>query len=192
MKCVSTRAAVAALILGMALPMQAGAGECGLSCCIGAGIDGVGSSTGLSVSLQYDTMLMKTNKQGSSTVAPTTIIANNLAARGMMSMYSVSTKMTMQKITANIVYRMDENNAFLLAAPYVINDMEMLMGMKGMGGITYSTITMNTIRGVGDLSLTWLRDIYKDADYVPASASPPASVSRRRPANTGRATVPVR
>jgi len=140
------------------------ASECGLSCCIAAGVDGVGSNVGLTVSLQYDTMYMKTNKQGTSSIAPTTIISNELAGRA--GGYAVSTNMVMQKIAANLSYRLDEDNAFILTVPYVINDMDMLMGMKMMAAspIRYSNMTMDTISGLGDVSLLYMRDLYKDTD----------------------------
>jgi len=160
---------ILAFALAMPLSMmtfnqQAVASECGLSCCIAAGVDGIGSSVGLTVSMQYDTMLMKTNKQGTTKVAPTTIISNELTGRA--GGYAVSTAMTMQKIATNIAYRMDEDNAFLLTTPYVINDMDMMMGMKMMAGsnISYSNMKMDTIRGLGDMSLLYIRDVYKDAD----------------------------
>ncbi len=154
-----------ALVLStMFFNQQVLASECGLSCCIAAGVDGIGSNVGLTASLQYDTMYMRTNKQGTNNVAPTTIIANTLAGRA--GMYAVSSRMTMQKIAANLAYRMDEDNAFILTVPYVINDMDMLMGMKmmPMSPITYSTSTLQTIQGLGDVSLMYMRDVYKDAD----------------------------
>ena len=157
-------AALTVALSGLAFQQQAQASECGLSCCIGAGIDGISSDTGLTVSLQYDTMLMKTNKQGTSDIANDTIIANALAGRA--GMYGVSSKMTMQKYTANFSYRLDEDNAFVLTVPYVINDMDMRMGMKmmAMSPIMYSNSTMETIEGMGDMALLYLRDIYKDAE----------------------------
>lgn len=138
------------------------ASECGLSCCIAAGVDGVGSATGLTVSLQYDTMYMKTNKQGTSDISPQQIIANRLAAGGVM-MYGVSNDMVMQKIAANISYRMDEDNAFILTVPYVINDMEMMMA-RAATPTMYMKSNMETVQGLGDMSLLYLRDIYKDAE----------------------------
>ena len=179
-----------AAALNMLAVSHAQAGECGLSCCIGAGVDGVGSATGLTVSLQYDTMLMKTNKQGTSEIAPDTIIANALAGRA--GMYGVSTKMTMQKYTANFSYRMDEDNAFVLTVPYVINDMDMRMGMKMMvmSPIMYSNSTMETIEGVGDIALLYLRDVYKDAEMrtrqrfsVGVGLKAPTGKSKSRAAN---------
>ena len=158
-------AIAAAMVMTMiSVNQQAAASECGLSCCIGAGIDGVGSNVGLTMSLQYDAMYMKTNLQGSNEIAPDTIIANALAGRA--GMYAVSADMTMQKIAANISYRLDEDNAFILTVPYIINDMNMRMGMKmmAMSPIMYSNNDMDTIRGMGDVSLMYMRDLYKDAD----------------------------
>lgn len=156
-------AAVAA-VLTMAAPQIASASECGLSCCIAAGVEGVGSSTGLTVTAQYDTMNMKTILQGTTKVTPDQAIQNALA--GKAGMYSVPTKMVMQKYGLNFAYRMDEDNAFVLTVPYIINDMDMRMGMKMMPAspIMYSNMTMDTIQGLGDVSLIYLRDVYKDAD----------------------------
>jgi len=154
-----------ALVLStISFNQQLQASECGLSCCIAAGVDGVGSNVGLTLSLQYDTMYMKTNKQGTSSLAPATIISNELAGRA--GSYAVSTNMTMQKIAANLSYRMDEDNAFIMTLPYVMNDMDMLMGMKMMPGspIMYRNMTMETIQGLGDVSLLYMRDLYKDRD----------------------------
>ncbi len=155
-------AMTAALV--MAAPNKAAASECGLSCCIAAGVDGVGSSTGFAATLQYDTMNMKTILQGTTKVTPDQAIQSALA--GKAGMYSVPTKMVMSKISTNISYRMDEDNAFVLSVPYIINDMDMRMGMKmmAMSPIMYSNMTMDTIKGIGDTSLIYLRDIYKDAD----------------------------
>ncbi|MDQ6976277.1 MAG: hypothetical protein Q9M22_06925 [Mariprofundaceae bacterium] len=140
------------------------ASECGLSCCIAAGVDGIGSSTGLSVSLQLDSMQMKSIRQGTSKVSAQSVINNNLAVRPNGVMYVVPTKMVMTKIATNFSYRLDENNAFVLTVPYIINDMEMLRGMKTPAGIRNSKLTMDTIQGLGDMSLLYIRDVWKDAD----------------------------
>ena len=165
MKYVKTWGVAVAITLSMlALQQKAWASECGLSCCIAAGVDGVSSDTGLTISLQYDTMIMGTNKQGSSDIANDTIISNELAGRS--GMFGVASDMVMQKIAANLSYRMDENNAFVLTVPYHINDMDMRMGMKmmAMSPITYSNSTMDTVKGLGDVSLLYLRDVYKDVE----------------------------
>jgi len=158
-----SRLLFALLLTGFAA--NASASECGLSCCIAAGVEGVGSANGLSITTQFDLMNMKMIKQGTSKLSSTQVINNNLATRPAMSMYSVPTKMTMQKIGVNAAYRMDENNAFVLTVPYVINDMEMTMGMKTPAGITYRPMTMETISGLSDISLLYLRDVYKDNDF---------------------------
>ncbi len=149
----------------MTVSTQVRASECGLSCCIAAGVEGVGSSTGFSMSAQYDWMKMQTIRRGTVEVSPTQAITDALA--GKTGMYSVPTKMIMQKYSVNMNYRMDENNAFVLTVPYIINDMDMMMGMRMMmptNPITYSNMTMETIKGLGDVSLVYLRDLYKDTD----------------------------
>jgi len=146
------------------VPTNLQASECGLSCCVAAGMDGVGSSTGLSVSLQLDSMLMKSIRQSTTKLSSQTVIQNNLAPRANGSMYVVPTKMVMEKIAANFSYRLDEDDAFVLTIPYIKNDMDMLRGMKTAAGITYSSIKMDTIQGLGDISLLYLRDVWKDAD----------------------------
>ncbi len=154
----------ALLFSSLSLPQQSSASECGLSCCIAAGMDGVGSNNGLNISLQYDTMIMKTNKAGTTTISPTQIINDKLASV-TTGMYAVSTKMVMQKIAANVSYRIDQDNALLLTLPYVINDMDMQMGMKMMGNITYKNMTMDTIQGMGDISLLYIRNLYMDSEF---------------------------
>ncbi|HKI62782.1 MAG TPA: hypothetical protein VKA31_10850 [Mariprofundaceae bacterium] len=142
------------LLLALTIISLAGhahASECGLSCCIAAGVEGVGSATGLTVTTQYDLMNMKTIKQGTTELTSQqarTITGTNLA---------VPTKMVMQKFGVNVAYRMDEDNAFVFTIPYIINDMDML-NPAGM------PMTMPTISGLGDVSLIYLRDVYKDAD----------------------------
>lgn len=138
--------AVMLILMGAA---QADASECGLSCCIAAGVEGVGSSNGLSVSAQYELMDMKTIRQGTTKLSPQqarTITGTNL---------SVPTKMTMQKISTNLAYRVDEDQAVVLTVPYLINDMEMLSA-------TGMPMTMDTISGLGDISMVYLHDVYTD------------------------------
>ena len=151
MKTTNIMGVVVAATLSLAASMPAMASECGLSCCIAAGVEGVGSATGFTATVQYDTMDMETILQGTTKLTP-----DQARTSGMMNV-SVPTKMVMQKISTNISYRMDEDNAFILSVPYIINDMDMLnpMGMP---------MKMNTIEGIGDASLIYLRDLYKDAE----------------------------
>jgi len=144
----SGRSALLAMLILLAAS-HAQASECGLSCCIAAGVEGVGSANGLSVTAQYELMDMKTILQGTTKLSPQqarTITGTNL---------SVPTKMTMQKISTNIAYRVDEDQAVVLTIPYLINDMEMLSAM-GMN------MTMDTISGLGDISAVYLHDVYTD------------------------------
>jgi len=153
-----------ALNITILTPITSAAYECGLSCCVAAGVDGVGSAEGFNVTMQYERMDMKTLKEGTSTSNANAVLQKNLAAKGMMAMYSVPTKMVMQKFSTNIAYRMDDKNAFLLTVPYVINDMDMDMGMNKAGGIQVTKMKMNTISGLGDASLIYLRDMWKDTE----------------------------
>jgi len=152
------------LMMGAA-PQSVQAAECGLSCCIAAGVYGVGSSTGLSLSLQSDQMWMKTIHQGQRSISPQGVIQQKLAAAANGSMYAAPTSMTMRKVTVNVSYRMNEQSALLLTIPYVSNDMTMQRGMKMMGGaIRYQDVVMNTVQGLGDISLIYLHDAWKDQD----------------------------
>jgi len=184
------RLALALIFMGAAT--SANASECGLSCCIAAGVEGVGSATGWSITTQLDLMDMKTIKQGTTSITPVEVINNNLAARPVGSRYIVPAKMTMQKIAVNAAYRMDEDNAFVLTMPYIINDMEMMMGMKTPGGTTYSPMKMDTISGLGDISLIYLRDLYKDTDFrtrqrfsIGVGIKAPTGKHKARNPNTG-------
>ncbi|MDQ6963164.1 MAG: hypothetical protein Q9M28_11680 [Mariprofundaceae bacterium] len=141
------------------------ASECGLSCCIAAGVDGVGSANGLSVTAQYDYMTMKTIKQGLNTVALRDVIQKNLSTRTNGSRYGGSTEMVMQKFSVNAAYRINQESAVVLTVPYLINDMKMEMGMKMMGNVSFNNTTMDTVQGVGDVSLVYLHDVYKDDEY---------------------------
>lgn len=143
---------VLAAALSMTATNSATASECGLSCCIAAGVEGIGSSLGFSITAQYDSMNMETIKQGT-----TELTTQQALDTGASPMYAIPTKMVMTKISTSIAYRHDEDNAFILSIPYIINDMDMQRrnGMK---------MTMDTISGIGDVSFIYLRDIYKDAD----------------------------
>ncbi len=158
------RTITAAWLAAALFSSAAQAAECGLSCCIAAGVEGVGSATGLSVSTQYEWMKMKTILQGTVKRSPQQAIAANLAGRPMMAMHAVPTQMIMQKFSVNASWRFTENDALVLTVPWIINDMDMLMGMNTMTGIRYTPMRMDTIRGLGDISLMYLRDLWKDAD----------------------------
>jgi len=162
-KCLAISFAIVTTMLTHA--STASASECGLSCCIAAGIDGVGSHTGLNASLIGDFMLMETIKQGTTNITPSQIIDEQLAAvpTGMMGMFAVPTKMVMQKTGLNLSYRTDEDNAFVVTLPYIKNDMDMRVGKKdAFGNITTRTVKMDTIQGLGDISLLYMFDVYKD------------------------------
>jgi len=184
-------ATLCGLMLAVAgMTTNAQASECGLSCCIAAGVDGVSSGTGIGLTAQYDWMRMKTIRQGTSKISPTQVIDNDLATRANGSMHMVPTEMIMQKISFNAAYRWNEDNAAVLTVPYIINDMKMMRGMKMMTGNTYTSTVMDTIKGVGDISLVYLHDVYKDADFrtrqrfsVGAGIKAPTGENKKRSAN---------
>ncbi len=158
------RTITAAWLIAALLSATAQAAECGLSCCIAAGVEGAGSANGLSISTQYEWMTMKTILRGTTNISPQQAIAANLAGRPTMAKYSVPARMIMQKFSVNAAWRFTENDALVLTVPWIINDMDMLMGMKTMTGIRYMPMRMDTINGLGDISLMYLRDLWKDAD----------------------------
>jgi len=141
------------------------ASECGLSCCIAAGVEGVGSGNGLSFTTQYDYMEMKTIKQGSTTVSLQDVIRNHLKNQANGAKFGGSTKMIMQKWSVNAAYRINQESAVILTVPYLINDMQMQMGMNNLGNVMFSNTTMDTVQGLGDVSFVYLHDVYKDDEY---------------------------
>ncbi|MDX8389440.1 MAG: hypothetical protein R8M38_03020 [Mariprofundaceae bacterium] len=187
------RVATAFALLILMIPNPASASECGLSCCIAAGVDGVSGNTGFSITAQYELMQMRTILSNTTEVAAESVIQAQFNKGGSTTAYSVPTDMTMQKLSINASWRIDEDNALVLTVPYIINNMDMRMGMKmgsddaSMGGSmdmgedtgmdntmpsmsrvmaedmpSFSHMAMDTVSGIGDVSLVYLRDIYKD------------------------------
>ncbi len=131
--------------------------------------------------------------QGTQQQSSQTTLHNNLKTRPNKSMFVVPSSMRMQKITTNISYRLDDDDALLLTIPYVINDMTMLKGMKMKMGISYSSAVMQTVRGLGDVSVIYLRDIWKDSDIrtrqrlsAGIGIKAPTGTSQARAASSGR------
>lgn len=141
-------------------------GECGLACCI-AGATGSGATLaknfGLTLSHEYTHM--ETIRHDSGDVGLQEAIDRNM---GSSMSYSIPTEMIMQKYTLVGVLPVTERLSFLVAVPYVINDMDMRMAMDmGMMGIMYSDMEMETIGGFGDVSVMALYTLYTDAPVRP-------------------------
>lgn len=175
-------AAIMALVL---YPTSALAlGECGMSCCV-AGATGSGATLAknFGVALLYEYSYMKTIRSGTSSVSPSTAIDDN---QQPMNGYSVPTEMVMQKYTLTAVRPINERLIAVAFVPYVINDMDMrkrsAMGMEMDMG-------MDTIRGLGDISLMALYTAYTDAPIRPTEKltvgigvkSPTGTTSEEKP-----------
>jgi hypothetical protein len=137
-------------------------GECGLSCCIaGAAGSGATLAENFGISLLHEHSYMETVRNGTNSVSPTRAILDNQMP-GMM--YSVPTEMVMEKYTFVGVLPINERFKLLTFVPYVINDMKMKMRS---GGGMYMDMEMDTIRGLGDISVMGLYTLYTDAPVKP-------------------------
>src|SRR3990167_7307022 len=153
-----------AVVMGISVyaPNAYALGECGLSCCIGgASTSGVTLASNLGLSLQYEYSDMGSIREGTRVIAPDTVI-NKKWVSG--SSFSVPTKMTMQKLSLIAGYPATEILQFLSIVPYVKNDMD--MRMKGKTG-TLMNHTMDTVQGIGDITLLGLYTAYTDAPIRP-------------------------
>ena len=153
-----------AVVMGISVyaPNAYALGECGLSCCIGgASTSGVTLASNLGLSLQYEYSDMGSIREGTRVIAPDTVI-NKKWVSG--SSFSVPTKMTMQKLSLIAGYPATEILQFLSIVPYVKNDMD--MRMKGKTG-TLMKHTMDTVQGIGDITLLGLYTAYTDAPIRP-------------------------
>lgn len=158
------------LAMALILTLPAQASECGMSCCVGSGIEAAADHDGLTVTTQYERMNMKTLLEGTQQVSPEAVV-NEALANGNRR-FSAPTRMVMQRYTLNLSQRVAPEDALVLSVPYVVNDMDMLMGMRPrMAGMPnmLETMKMDTISGLGDVSLTWVHDVYRDSPGSRAS-----------------------
>ena len=141
---------------------DASAVECGLSCCIaGAATSGVTLAENFGLSLVYENSYMKTIKNGTDEVSPEEAITRN---KQMGKTYSVPTEMIMLKISLVGVLPVNERLQVMASVPYLINDMDMrrrsAMGMD-------MDMSMDTVEGLGDVSIMGLYTLYTDAPVRP-------------------------
>lgn len=136
-------------------------GECGLSCCLaGATGSGVTLAENLGVSLLYESTRMETIKNGTETLSPDEVISINHPGSGM---YGVPTKMDMEKVSLILARPISERTSLLAYIPYIRNNMDMRMVMK-MGMMTTTTDKpMDTVEGLGDITLMAFHTLYQDA-----------------------------
>lgn len=137
-------------------------GECGLSCCIaGAAGSGITLAESFGVSVQYEYSFMETIKNGKDEVSTDDVIVDNQTP-GLS--YKVPTEMVMQKISFTGAYPVNERLIVLATVPFVINDMD--MRMRSAMGMTMD-MTMETVSGLGDVSLLGLYTVHTDAPIRP-------------------------
>lgn len=138
-------------------------GECGLSCCIaGVSTSGVTLAPNLGLSVQYENSYMETIKDGKDRVSPNEVIDNNWM---MGNSYSVPTEMVMEKLSIIAAYPATERFQLLAIVPYVRNNMEM-RNKNAMGMIM--EMEMDTIEGLGDITVLGLYTAYTDAPIRPS------------------------
>jgi hypothetical protein len=137
-------------------------GECGLSCCIaGAAGSGAVLAENLGLSLVYEHSYMETIRTGTDEVSADEAIDRN---RAPMQSYKVPTEMRMQKINLVTAVPVNERLSLLAFVPYVKNDMN--MRMKSAMGMVMD-MRMETVSGLGDVSILGLYTLYTDAPIRP-------------------------
>lgn len=141
-------------------------GECGLSCCLLSAADGISQSDSFAMSLQFEYMKMKTLLNGTNEKSPNEVIKDKLGATNGAT-YKVPTEMIMKKYNLLASYPVSDKLVILGTIPYLVNDMNMRMGMRMMGNIKTSSMSMDTISGIGDISIVGLYTVYEDAEIRP-------------------------
>lgn len=145
------------------MPVRAFAtGECGLSCCIAGAAGGgvtMGESLGLTFSQDYS--FMETIRHGTGSLSPDEVIRQNQKP-GMA--YKVPTEMVMQKYSLTTAVPIKDGTDLLITVPYLINDMKMRK-RSPMGMVM--DMKMDTVKGLGDISLLALHVLDTDANVRP-------------------------
>jgi hypothetical protein len=137
-------------------------GECGLSCCLaGANTSGVALAENFGLAVQYEYSDMTTIRDGSNEISPDAVIAQHWMP-GMM--YSVPTKMTMEKLSIIGAKPLNERWTMIGIVPMIRNNMD--MRMRNGVGMTMD-MTMDEISGLGDISIMAFYTAYTDAPIKP-------------------------
>ncbi|MEP9410434.1 MAG: hypothetical protein HRF42_03370 [Candidatus Brocadia sp.] len=172
-------------------------GECCLPKSLAeATISGVTLAPNFGLSLQYEYTNMKTIREGSQSRSPDSILDDVEATWPEMpdsgKSFSVPTRMIMQKYTLLGMYSATKRLQFLITVPYVVNDMDMRMIVRGEGSnhhhdvqrgqlsyqrpLTSDTtgndmrmnMEMDTVEGFGDITLMGLYTLYANKPDLPA------------------------
>lgn len=167
-------------------------GECCLSRTLAeATISGVTIAPNLGISLQYEYTNMKTIRDGSRSVSHNSVLDDVAAEWPVMpeetKSFSIPTRMIMQKYTLLGAYTATKRLQFLTTVPYVINDMNMRTVIRGTMGDQHNhssplarqtylrtlssdmipddmtmDMKMDTVEGLGDMTLMGLYTLYTD------------------------------
>ncbi len=123
----------------------------------------------LGLQFQYEYTYMKTLREGASSVSQDEVLDDQINAGAMK--YTVPAKMVMKKYTLAANYMPTDKLQLMLTLPYVVNDMDMRMAMVGsMGMIMKKDMKMDTVDGLGDMTLMGLYTLYSDAPVKPTTS----------------------
>lgn len=139
------------------------ASECGLSCCLAGAVSGAHLADTFGLSLVIEHSAMETIRHGTDEVSPDRVIADN---QQMGISYKVPTRMTMQRATLTGYLPITSRFSVVGALPYVINDMD--MRSSSAMGMTMD-MRMDTVQGLGDVSLLGLYVLHADAPVRPTT-----------------------
>ncbi len=153
------------LTITLLIPLKAfAAGECGLSCCIaGASTSGVTLASKFGISLQYEYSYMKPLSEGSTEVTSGYVLDKKFSAGA--TEYKVPLEMVMQKYSLIGSYPVTSDFMLIAIVPYVINDMT----MRHRIGSSVMDMKMDTVSGIGDISLIALYNFYQDEPIRPTA-----------------------
>lgn len=135
---------------------------------------------------QYEYGFMKTLRKGSRSISPDKVLDEKMLDPATQR-FSAPTEMIMKKYTISMNYSPSEKLQLMLAAPYVINEMDMRMAMKNMMGMVMkSDMTMDTVEGLGDVTIVGIYTLYSD-NHVKRSKNISAGLGIKMP--TGKNDV---
>ncbi|MGQ3683421.1 MAG: hypothetical protein ACUBOA_00090 [Candidatus Loosdrechtia sp.] len=145
-------------------------GECCLSKTISeATISGITLAPNFGISFQYEFTSMKTILDGDSKIGRNEVLTRELEKRPGTDRFSIPTRMTMQKYSLVGLYSVTERVQFLAAVPYVVNNMNMRSIRRNtMGMDMIMDMKMDTVEGLGDVTLMGLYTLYADKLTPPA------------------------
>lgn len=161
---VATGTAVSITLLTLPASPAHALGECGLACCIaGATTSGITLAQNFGLAIQYEHSNMETILHGTDEVTPDQVI-DTFWAPGRS--YAVPTKMTMEKLSVIGALPISARWQLLGVVPYVRNDMD--MRQKNAMGMVMN-MTMETIEGLGDVTLLAMYTAHTDAPVRPTT-----------------------